>query len=448
MQIERWAVVVLFIAAMTLPVQATQKKNSDISGFVLANGLQLVVIPDRRAPVVTHTLWYKAGAADDPIGKSGIAHYLEHLMFKGTTNAPAGEFSAKIAEIGGQENAFTTADYTGYYQKITPSALETMMRYEADRMENLVLTDETVLPERSVILEERRQRIASNPGAILGETTRSLMFRHHPYGTPIIGWKHEMLGLTKDDAIAFYNKFYTPNNAIVVVAGDVDAAAVLALAESTYGKVKRRSEPGERKRVSEPEPTSARTATYRDKRVTIPSWSRSYLVPSYFNAEGNEAEALDILASIIGGSTTSRLHKKLVIEDKIATGVSTYYQGGAVDLSTFSISATPRGDTTIRVLEDAIEAIVSDIVQNGVSAEEVRRARNNLVKTTIFDRDSQTTMARIYGAVLSMGGTTDDVKNWPDEVLAIGLDDINHVARKYLKKIRSVTGYLEPEVTN
>ena len=448
MRREQWAFVVLFFVALVLPAQAAQTKSPDISEYQLKNGLKLVVIPDRRAPVVTHTLWYKVGAADDPIGKSGIAHYLEHLMFKGTSNVPAGEFSAKIAEIGGQENAFTSADYTGYYQKITPAALESMMGYEADRMANLVLNDATVLPERDVILEERRQRIASSPGAILSETTRSLMFRHHPYGTPIIGWEHEMQQLTKEDAIAFYNRYYTPNNAIVVVAGDVEADAVLAMAERTYGKVNRKSDRVVRNRVREPEPTAARTATYRDRRVTIPSWRRSYLVPSYFSAQGNEAEALDILANIIGGSSTSRLHRKLVIEDKIATRVSTYYQGGALDLSTFSVSATPRGDATITALENAIDTILADIAQNGVSAEEVRRASNNLVKTTLFDQDSQTTMARLYGAVLAMGGTVDDVKNWPDEISRIGVEDVNRVARTYLKTERSVTGYLEPEVTN
>jgi len=272
----------------------TTSKQPKIADFMLENGLQLVIIPDHRAPVVTHMIWYKAGSADEPLGKSGIAHYLEHLMFKGTKNVPAGEFSAKVAEIGGQENAFTTTDYTGYYQKVVPAALEMVMGYEADRMENLILTDETVLPERDVILEERRQRIANNPGAILGETTRAMLFKHHPYGIPIIGWEHEMLSLTKEDAIAFYDKYYTPNNAVVVVAGDVKAEDVLELAEATYGKVIRRAEPGTRKRVAEPEPVAAKYAVYSDKQVTSPSFRRTYLSPSYMSSEKNDAEALDI----------------------------------------------------------------------------------------------------------------------------------------------------------
>ena len=442
------SILVLFGSASTAFSKSDTPGQPKISEFKLENGLQVVVIPDHRAPVVTHMVWYKAGSADEPTGKSGIAHYLEHLMFKGTTTVPAGEFSAKVSEIGGQENAFTTADYTAYYQKIIPSALKMVMTYEADRMENLILTDETVLPERNVILEERRQRVDSNPGAILGETSRAMLFKHHPYGRPVIGWEHEMLALTKDDAIAFYDKFYTPNNAVLVIAGDVTREMVETLANATYGKVKRRAEPGKRVRVSEPEPIAAKSAEYFDKRVTSPSWRRSYLVPSYNQAKGNDAEALDILAVILGGASTSRINQKIILGDKTATAAGSYYQGGSYDMSTFSIYGVPRGDVTLATLETAIENVIANLIENGVTQKEVDRARNRLINTTIFDRDSQTTMARMYGAVLSMGGTIETIEKWPERVSGVSVEDVERVAKNYLKKSRSVTSYLRPEVTN
>ena len=204
------------------------KLKPEISEFKLDNGLRLVVIPDRRAPVVTHMVWYQAGAADDPIGKSGVAHYLEHLMFKGTTTYQNNEFSTAIAEIGGQENAFTSSDYTAYYQKVAPSALKQMMAFEADRMRNVLITEKVAKPELKVILEERSSRVDSRPSSIMNEFVRTALYVHHPYGVPVIGWEHEIANLTSEDTLEFYEKWYQPWNAIVVVAGDVEAEAVFA----------------------------------------------------------------------------------------------------------------------------------------------------------------------------------------------------------------------------
>ncbi|MGB7286507.1 MAG: pitrilysin family protein [Salaquimonas sp.] len=416
----------------------------DITRSQLDNGLEIVIIPDRRAPVVTHMMWYKAGSADEPRGKSGIAHFLEHLMFKGTKNVEAGEFSRKVAEIGGQENAFTTVDFTAYYQKISPDALEMVMGYEADRMENLILNDSVIEPEKNVILEERRSRVDSNPRSILGETVDAALFKHHPYGTPIIGWQNEMLELTKEDAVAFYDRFYSPNNAILVVAGDVEIAEVLAMAERTYGKVKQRVPNIIRERVIEPEPTAARTIEYEDARVTQPSFSRLYLVPSYQNAGDHEAEALELLADILGGSSTSRIYKSLILDKEIATSAGSWYQGSALDMTRFGFYGSPRGETLIEQVEDAIDEVIADVVANGVTEQEVDRARNNLLKSVIFERDSQTTMARLYGTVLSLGGTLQDVDEWPKELGKVTAEDVNAVAKKYLKKSRSVTSFLRP----
>jgi zinc protease len=417
----------------------------DVTQTKLDNGLEIIVIPDRRAPVVTHMIWYKAGSADEPTGKSGIAHFLEHLMFKGTKTVPAGEFSRKVAEIGGQENAFTSVDYTAYYQKIAPEALEMAMGYEADRMHNLILSDEVIEPEKKVILEERRSRIDSEPRSILQETVEATLFKHHPYGTPIIGWQNEMLGLSKDDAIAFYNKFYSPNNAVLVVAGDVEPSEVIALAQKTYGKVEKRVEDIIRQRVVEPEPVTSRIINYEDPRVTKPSFSRMYLVPSYIGAAEKEAESLELLAAILGGSSTSRLYKSLVLEKEISTSAGAWYQGGSYDMTKFGFYGSPRGDEKIEDVELAVDEVIKQLLKDGITQTELDNARNNLLKSAIFDRDSQTNMARLYGTVLSIGGDLDDINLWPERLAAVTIEDVNAVAKKYLRKNRSVTAFLRPQ---
>ncbi len=435
-----------FAANTTAGASASDElKGPDVTTFTLDNGMQVVVIPDRRAPVVTHMVWYKAGSADEPPGKSGIAHYLEHLMFKGTKTTKNGEFSAKVAEIGGQENAFTSTDYTAYFQRVTPAVLEEMMRLEADRMENLVLTDEKILPEREVIQEERASRTESNPGSLLREAMNAALYQNHRYGIPIIGWEHEVNSLTKDDAIAFYDKFYTPNNAILVVAGDVDAETVRTLAQKTYGKVKRRAEPGKRMRPSEPPPRAARRVELSDKRVRTPSFSRTYLADSYTTAEKGEAEALDVLSEILGGGSTSRMYRKLIVEQKIASSSGAYYQGSSLDLTEFGVYGTPRPGTTLPEIEKATDAVLANLLKEGVTQKEVDRATNRLIKSSMFAQDSQSTLGRIYGASLTLGLSIEDIETWTDRVSEVTVEDVNKVARKYIDLKRSVTGYLTPE---
>lgn len=428
-------------------IAAEEKLGPEVTSFFLENGLQVVVIPDRRAPVVTHMLWYRAGAADEPPGKSGIAHFLEHLMFKGTKTVANGEFSQRIAAIGGQENAFTAQDYTGYFQRVTPSALEEMMTLEADRMANLVLTDELMLPEREVVQEERSSRIESNPGSLLREAMAATLYKNHPYGIPIIGWQHEVDSLTKEDAIAFYDKFYTPNNAILVVAGDVDAETVRALANKTYGKVARRAEPGVRNRPKEPEPKAARRVVMEDARVRTPSFQRLYLVPSYNTDEPGEAEALEILGDILGGGSTSRLYRALVIEQGIATGAGSWFQGGALDHTSFGVYAAPRPETSLEEVEAASDKIIAKLLEEGVTSEEVERTKSRLIKQAAFSQDSQSTLARIYGGSLVLGSTIEEIEAWPTRIRAVTAESVNRAARKYLDVKRSVTGYLSPEPT-
>jgi zinc protease len=439
------AAVMFCIFATGVRAAVNEFAPPDIARATLENGLEVVVIPDRRAPVVTHMVWYKAGAADDPPGKSGIAHFLEHLMFKGTKNTPAGEFSRKVAEIGGQENAFTSFDYTAYFQKVSPEALEMVMGYEADRMENLVLTDEVIQPEKNVVLQERRSRVDANPDAILSETVDATLFYHHPYGIPVIGWPQELQGLTREDAVAFYKRFYSPNNAVLVVAGDVDPEATIKMARDIYGKVEKRVETIERSRTVEPEPVAARMVEYLDERVRLPNWQRLYMTPSYMTADGLQAESLDVLSGILGGASTSRLYRELVLEKKLATSASAYYRGTALDQGQFGFHINPRPGVKLPEIESAIDEIIADILENGVTQEELERAKNNLLKSIIFERDSQTTMARLYGSVLSLGGDLSDIHEWPSRIDQVTVDGVNAVARAYLKKRRSVTAYLRPQ---
>jgi zinc protease len=421
--------------------------ESDISNFTLDNGMQVVVIPDHRAPVVTHMVWYKVGSADEPPGKSGIAHFFEHLMFKGTKNHKPGEFMAKVAEIGGDENAFTSYDYTAYYQTVSPDALPTMMEYEADRMRNLILTDDVIGPERDVILEERRSRIENSPEALLGEEINATLYQNQPYRVPVIGWMHEMEQLNRIDATAFYDKYYAPNNAVLVVAGDTDEATVRRLAEATYGKVPRGPVLPPRIRPTEPEQNTKRTVTLRDPRVSVPSFQKSWVVPSYRTAKDGEAEALDLLSEILGGGIRSRIYQQLVVKTGIASGAGASYSGTYLDDTSFSIYGAPRGQAGLEQVEAAIDAEIRKIIRDGVTESELEKAKNRYVRSMIFARDDQSDMANIYGATLATGGTVADVEEWPERVRAVTADQIKAVAAKYLNPDKSVAGYLLPPAT-
>ena len=405
----------------------------NLSHFTLKNGLEVVVIPDHRAPVVTHMIWYKTGSADEPEGESGVAHFLEHLMFKGTKDHPDGAFSTLVAEIGGQENAFTSYDYTAYFQRVSKDHLAKMMEMEADRMQNLILSDEVVNPERDVVLEERRMRVENDPGSRLNEALTAITFVNHPYGSPVIGWKSEIEALDKEKAIAFYDRFYTPNNAIVVIAGDVDADQVKKLAEDTYGKVARRADPGPRVRPAEPPLDGERRITVTDDRVRQESISMSWIVPSQHTGEGLTSEALDVLSYIMGGGATSRLHKEAVLNRKIAISAGSYYSGDALDDGRFGFYATPVPGHTLDEMEAVIHEELNKLISAGVTAEELKRAKNSMVSDAIYAQDSQQTLARIFGAALASGQTIDQVQNWPSRIQAVTAEDVQNAARTYLE---------------
>ncbi len=439
------AVAALILSAFVLLALDTPPAHSfgeNVSTFTLDNGLEVVVVPDHRAPVVTHMLWYKVGAADEPPGKSGIAHFVEHLMFKGTEDHPEGEFSQIIAERGGQENAFTGSDYTGYFQRVAREHLGLMMEHEADRMTNLTLREEQVESELQVVLEERASRVDNDPSSLLSEAMTATLYQSHPYRLPVIGWRHEIETLTREDALDFYEQHYAPNNAVLVVAGDVTEEEVRELAQATYGQIERRDDITARQRPREPEPVSPRTVTLESPRVDQESVRRVWLVPSYSTAEPGEAEALDVLSEIIGGGATGRLYRELTIEEGIATSVGGWYQGTSLDDTRFMVSATPQSDVSLEELAEGFDRVIADIAAEGPTEDELERARNSLIASTVYSQDSQTTLARIYGAALTTGSTVADVNAWQDRIRGVTADDVAAVAERYLVPERSVTGFL------
>ncbi len=451
-QPKRAAFPTVFIAAFALavaiparPAPVLAASGPDIAHFSLANGLEVVVIPDHRTPVVTHMVWYRVGGADETAGKSGLAHFLEHLMFKGTEKNPQGLFSQTVATIGGQENAFTSSDYTGYFQRVPRERLRTVMEFEADRMTGLTLREDEVKPELQVVLEEQNMRVANNPGARLDEQMEAVLYLNHPYGRPVIGWRQELEKLTRDDALAFYKRFYTPNNAILVVAGDVTAGEIKKLAEDIYGKVPRITEIGPRVRPQEPLHEAARTVTLADPRVTQPSVSRYYLVPSSTTAKAGESEALSVLAHILGHGSNSRLYDVLVVDKDIAVNAGAGYSSTALDQTRFSVYAAPKPGTTLAQAEEAIDAVIDEVIEKGVTDEELERSKNRLIADSVYAQDNQGTLARWYGAALTSGGTVEQVKTWPDRVRAVTADEVRAAARTWLDKRRSVTGYLIKE---
>ncbi len=413
--------------------------------FTLANGLLGVVIPDHRAPVVTHMIWYRIGAADEPVRKSGIAHFLEHLMFKATDKIPSGEFSKIVSRLGGNDNAFTSHDATAYHQRVAKTQLGRIMEMEADRMVNLKLEEREVATERDVILEERRSRVENNPTALIDEQMSAALHRNHPYGIPVIGWMHEMASLSRQDALDFYKAYYAPNNAILVVAGDVTLEEVKALAETHYGPLKPSPAIKPRARPGEPPLITPLRVELRDPRAGKPTLQRHYLAPSYVTAEPGEAEALDLLMKIVGGGATSRLYKELVVKQRIASSAGGYYSGFGLDYSKIGLYAIPADGKSLDAVEQAIDAVLETVTTDGVTEAELKRAKANYMAEYVYASDSQSALARRYGWSLVVGRTVEDVQTWPNRIAEVTAEQVKSVAGKYLDTRRSVTGRLLPE---
>lgn len=431
-----------------LPLMAMMSLTSpalaeDVSTFALKNGLQVVVIEDHRAPVVVHMVWYRTGAADEAPGKSGIAHFLEHLMFKGTDTLAPGELSKVVAKQGGSDNAFTSWDYTAYFQRVAADRLDLMMTMESDRMHNLKLPASEVDPERSVIIEERNQRTDSSPDALLTEQMRAALYLNHPYGIPVIGWKHEMEGLTQADAEAFYAAHYAPDNAILVVAGDVNPDEVKALAEAHYGPIPPAGNIQPRNRPSEPPQIAPRRVTLTDERVSEPYISRIYLAPERDPGDQKKAAALVYLAELLGGNgTTSVLARAMQFDSQTAVYTAAGYDGTSLDDTTFSLVVVPLPGVTMEAAEAKLDQVLADFLKTGPDPAAFERVKTQIRAADIYSRDDAEGLANRYGEALATGLSIKDVEDWPAVLAAVTPEDVKAAAAEVLDANRSVTGWL------
>jgi zinc protease len=418
----------------------------EVTTFTLDNGMEVVVIEDHRAPAVTHMVWYRVGAADEARGHSGIAHFLEHLMFKGTDDVAPGAFSDIVEAQGGNDNAFTAWDYTGYFQRVAADRLDLMMELESDRMRDLRLLPDDVTTERAVILEERSQRTDSDPGAILSEQMRAAQFLNHPYGTPIIGWRHEMEQLSREDALEHYTRYYAPNNAILVVAGDVEPGAVRALAEKYYGPLAPSENLPDRARPEEPPQHAERRLVYSDARVSEPYVIRTYLAPERDRGSQQQAAALTILAELLGGSgTTSVMARKMTFDAQTAVYASAFYDGTAMDDTTFGFVVVPLPGVSLAEVEAAMDTVLAEFLTTGVDAAAFARVKTLIRAANIYARDNVDGLARRYGEALTSGLTIADVQAWPDVLQAVTEEDVMAAARMVLDRNQAVTGWLQAE---
>lgn len=425
------------------PTPANSSALPGVFQFALQNGMRVVVLPDDRAPVVTQMLWYRVGAMDDPPGLSGLAHFFEHMMFRGTKAMPGDKFSRTVARNGGQSNAFTTQDYTAFYEQIAADRLKTVMRLEADRMANLDLSDKNVRTERNVVLEERRMRVDNSPQALFGEQLRAALHLSHPYGRPVIGWAGEIRHIGRVEAQDFYDHHYAPNNAILIVAGDVTPAEVRKDAEASYGKLPAR-ELVPRADYVQPPRLGATRLTIRNPDAKLPLFERIYRVVSYTEAKPGQAEALNVLAELLGGDTNSALYKTLVVDKKLAAAAGASFSGYHRDSGSFVVYAVPRPGVSLMRLEKATDAVLARFQNALPAAADLKRAKTQLVADATYRRDSQFAMANAYGRALVIGLTAMDVEQWPKRIEKVTGGAVRKVANSQLVPSQSVTGYLLP----
>ncbi|WP_374656536.1 M16 family metallopeptidase [Dongia sp.] len=416
--------------------------------YTLKNGMEVVVLPRHLAPVVFQVVVYKVGAADGDKAKNGIAHFLEHLMFKATRKMAAGQFSQDVDKVGGTDNAFTNQDMTAYHQEFAAEHLPQFMAAEADRMVNLQLDDGVVLPERDVILNERGQTVESDPGSRIAEAMNAAVFQNHPYGLPIIGWRHEMEQYSTEDALGFYRRWYAPNNAILVVAGDVEPDAVRDLAERNFGPLPARAIP-ERDRLMEPPPEAPRRLSLASPEVEHPAVWRRYLTESYRTAALGEDKAapyaLSLLSEIMGGGAVGRLYRQMVIKDGVAISAGARFNGDPRDYGSFTFYASPRDPADLPKAEQAIDAEIARLLEDGITEEELAAAKKRLLMDAAKSRDSLNGPALLVAEALASGETMADIQAWPERIEAVKVADVMLAAREIFRTENSVTSTLLPE---
>ena len=419
--------------------------SAEVQEFKLDNGLKIVVQEDHRAPVVVSQVWYRAGALDEVNGKTGVAHVLEHMMFKGTKAVPAGKFSRLIAAAGGKENAFTAQDQTTYYQQLEKSNMPLSIKLEADRMANLNLTDEEFAKEIKVVMEERRWRTEDKPQSKVNEQFNSTIYHVHPYGRPVVGWMNDLENMTAADAREWYNTWYAPNNATLVVVGDVNAQDVLKLAKQYFGPLKPHALPARKPQV-EPEQKGERRVVVKAQ-AKLPYVLMGFHVPSLQDADKDvDPYALEILAGVLNGNASARLNQNLVRQSRIAIDVDAGYdmvQRGRQSI--FVLDGTPSEGRSVAELEAAILNEVEKIKTGGVTEEELQRVKAQVIAADVYQRDSMFYQAMQIGNLETAGFSWRILKDYPAKLQAVTAEQVQLVAKKYFNKDNLTVATLDPQ---
>lgn len=434
----------LLCFGMSSAAQA-QDKIFNAQKIILDNGLEVIAIPNPRAPVVTHMIWYEAGAADEQVAVSGVAHYMEHLMFKGSKNVPPGEFSKRVRALGGEDNAFTAQDYTAYFQTIASEYLGNVMQMESDRMAALDTPADEAVSELKVVLEERRQRLENNPSALLMRDLRSALYPNHPYNKPIIGWKADVEALTLDKALGFYKTHYAPNNARLIVSGDISMDTLEGLAKKYYGGIEKRDVP--ERHIIQPvtKLVSDKSLILKHPQVRQPTYIRLYRAPAWTNSR-EDSLALVVLQEILAGGADAPLYQKLVVEDQIASSITMDYDAQAMGPSYISFSAYPAKGKTLEDVKDAVLKFLSEYQAHAWKQADIEAATTKIQDRMVFLRDSVEGPAMILGQALAGGMTLEEIEVYPKLLETVTPDDLSRVTKEWLSNdIRAVDGYLRPE---
>lgn len=442
MKLPVWAFALLFVAVSPAPVFAGTAAG--IHETTLANGLRVIVKEDRRAPTVVHMVWYRAGSIDEKDGSSGVAHDLEHLMFKGTKRLPAGEFNKRVAEAGGRDNAFTSYDYTAYFQIVPKTALPQMMQLEADRMRNLAFTEKEFASELKVVMEERRWRTEDKPQSLVHENLRAVAFTAHPYRRPVIGWMDDLEHLTWQDARDWYTAWYAPNNAYVVVVGDVDHREVFRLAQKHYGHYKPHVLP-QRKPQHEPEQTGIRRLTVKAP-AKLPYLAMLWKAPKLSDPrKDRDPYALEVLAAVLDGHEAARLAKNLVRGTRIAQSAGASYDGTLRGEASFMMDGQPAEGKSVAELEAALRGEIRRIQDDGITADELQRVKTQLVAAQTYKRDSLMAQAMEIGSTEGAGLSWRDIDLLVEKIRDVSAAEVQAVAKKYFMDDHLTVAVLDPQ---
>ncbi len=434
----------ILLLGMTLLLSVTPTVQAKIYEHTLSNGLKVVVDEDHRAPVVVQQIWYKAGSMDEVSGKTGIAHVLEHMMFKGTHAVPAGEFSKRIAAAGGRENAFTSNDYTAYFQQLHKSKLALAMRLEADRMHNLNLSASEFAKEIKVVMEERRWRTDDQASGMLQERMNAAIYLEHPYHHPVIGWMDDLEAMTVADAKDWYQRWYAPNNATLVIAGDVKASEVFGMAQHFYGKIAKHNLPMRRK-LTEPPQVGIKRIVVKAP-AELPQLIMSFRAPTISDPSKDTVPyALEVLAGILNGNDSARLNKHLVREQQIASDVGAGYDSVARGPSVFTLEATPSTGKTVQEVEAALRNEIALLVKSGVSAEELQRVKAQVMAGEVYKKDSTFYRAMQIGQMESIGVGYQAIPVMLDKIQAVTAEQVQQAAQTVLQDDGLTVAVLDPQ---